>query len=510
MAVCKLSPLFQDEQLDNNGLPLSGGKVYWYIAGTSTPVTTYTDINGSIAQTNPIILNTRGEPTYTIWLTTGQAYKAALYDAAGSLIRTIDNITGINDTPVQTVTEWLTFTGSPTYVNATSFTVTGNQTQELSVGRRIKVPVSGGTCYGTITSSVFTTVTTIVITADSTTLDNSITTLYYGFFNPLYPSYDIASVNPATKAAIQAQTYTYAQATGASGTYSAVATPAITAYVDGQRFSLHVQQSGSSTNTLSVNSLGAKPLKQYDQNGAYVDTVIKADQIIEVQYSTAAVSGGGFVVLNPLPSALNDSLYVHADGAETITGVKTFTAGAEPAAKNFAIAWANIAIRDGTSGDVTTPRAYAVVSNVCTITNAGHTVPIGARIKVTTVTGTLPVGVYVVSGITSTTYEFAVTTVNTAGNLTVDGIVKNGYNIDYAEYIGGSGGGTGFFKIYPLSPYPNANYCIVATSDTYTIRVEGTLSTSKTTTLTQLKTWNGAATPAGVNARDINIVIFGA
>ena len=34
--------------LDNNGLPLSGGKIYTYIAGTTTPLATYTTNLGTV------------------------------------------------------------------------------------------------------------------------------------------------------------------------------------------------------------------------------------------------------------------------------------------------------------------------------------------------------------------------------------------------------------------------------------------------------------------------------
>jgi len=42
-------------------IPLSGGKVYTYLPGTTTPATTYQDSAGSVANTNPIILDANGE-----------------------------------------------------------------------------------------------------------------------------------------------------------------------------------------------------------------------------------------------------------------------------------------------------------------------------------------------------------------------------------------------------------------------------------------------------------------
>jgi putative cofactor-binding repeat protein len=47
----------------NGSLPLSGGKVYTYEPGTSTPKDTFTTSAGTVANTNPVILDTRGEAT---------------------------------------------------------------------------------------------------------------------------------------------------------------------------------------------------------------------------------------------------------------------------------------------------------------------------------------------------------------------------------------------------------------------------------------------------------------
>lgn len=84
---------------DNNGVILSGGKIYTYAAGTTTPQTTYTSSSGGTAHSNPIILNSAGRvPGGEIWLTAGLSYKFSVYTASNVLIATYDNISGINDT----------------------------------------------------------------------------------------------------------------------------------------------------------------------------------------------------------------------------------------------------------------------------------------------------------------------------------------------------------------------------------------------------------------------------
>lgn len=82
---------------DNNGVPLAGGLLYSYAAGTTTPLATYTSSSGAVANTNPIVLDSAGRTANEIWLTNGSAYKFILRNSAGVLIDTYDNIPGIND-----------------------------------------------------------------------------------------------------------------------------------------------------------------------------------------------------------------------------------------------------------------------------------------------------------------------------------------------------------------------------------------------------------------------------
>ena len=82
-----------------NGNVNAGGFVYTYLAGTSTPATTYTTSDGNIANSNPIVLNSGGFPSSSgniveIWLTVGQSYKFVVYDSLMNLISTYDNISG--------------------------------------------------------------------------------------------------------------------------------------------------------------------------------------------------------------------------------------------------------------------------------------------------------------------------------------------------------------------------------------------------------------------------------
>jgi len=90
-----LAPLFNQRFYDANNVPLVGGKVFTYVAGTSTKTATFTDGTGLIQNQNPIILDARGE--CFMWFTPGQSYKIVLSpandtDPPTAPIRTIDSV----------------------------------------------------------------------------------------------------------------------------------------------------------------------------------------------------------------------------------------------------------------------------------------------------------------------------------------------------------------------------------------------------------------------------------
>ena len=84
--------------LDNSGNVLTGGKLYTYLAGTTTPAATYTSSLGITFHSNPIILDAAGRIPAggEIWLSDNVSYKFVLKDANDVLLGTWDNLVGIN------------------------------------------------------------------------------------------------------------------------------------------------------------------------------------------------------------------------------------------------------------------------------------------------------------------------------------------------------------------------------------------------------------------------------
>ena len=99
---------------DNSGQVLTGGKLYTYSAGTTTPAVTYTTNSGVTAHSNPIILNAAGRvpDSGEIWLSDSVSYKFVLKDQNDVLIGTYDNLVGINS-------NFVNFTGEEEQQTAT-------------------------------------------------------------------------------------------------------------------------------------------------------------------------------------------------------------------------------------------------------------------------------------------------------------------------------------------------------------------------------------------------------
>jgi hypothetical protein len=187
-----LSPIGNEMQLDANGNPLAGGQIWTLAAGTTSLIATYTDSAGLVPQANPIVLNSAGLPASPIWLPAGQAVKLEIKNSDGVIQRTVPDVSGINDpSSASTADQWVIFTGTPTYISATSFSLAGDQANTLQAGRRVKSANTGGTVYSTITASSYnagTGLTTVTVSNDSGTLDAGLAQVSYGLLSASNPS----------------------------------------------------------------------------------------------------------------------------------------------------------------------------------------------------------------------------------------------------------------------------------------------------------------------------------
>jgi hypothetical protein len=170
-----LMPPGKQMYLDSAGNPLSGGKVYTYAAGTSTPLATYSDQAGTTPNANPVVLNSRGEAS--IFWGAGP-YKVTLRTSADALLWTQDNLyppftaaeplklySGGNATTPELA--WIDDTNS-------GFYLIGADNIGLSLGgtKRWDYAASGSTLTGTLTvSGAATLQSTLGVTGTATFTD---------------------------------------------------------------------------------------------------------------------------------------------------------------------------------------------------------------------------------------------------------------------------------------------------------------------------------------------------
>ena len=141
---------------DNNGIPLSGGILYTYAAGTTTPLATYTTNIANVYNSNPIILNGAGRLADEIWLSAGVTYKFVLEDSNNVVIGTYDNIAGANDqTALNTfIAKLASSTGSSLVGYNEGATGAVTRTVQAKLQETVSVLDFGADPTGTIDSSI--------------------------------------------------------------------------------------------------------------------------------------------------------------------------------------------------------------------------------------------------------------------------------------------------------------------------------------------------------------------
>jgi hypothetical protein len=120
--MASLSPTPKLQFFGTDGLPLVGGKLYTYAAGTTTPLASYTDHTGVTANTNPVILDSNGEAD--VWLPDTTSYKYVLKTSADVTLYTVDYIS----VPVTTnsfASPPVIGSGTPNAATFTTLNVTG-------------------------------------------------------------------------------------------------------------------------------------------------------------------------------------------------------------------------------------------------------------------------------------------------------------------------------------------------------------------------------------------------
>ena len=269
------SPFGNSQYFDENGDPAVGYTVTTYAAGSSTLLATYTDSSGGSANANPVTLNALGlNPAGQFWLSSGLSYKFVVKNAGASVVQTVDGITGTNDPAVlSTADQWVSYSGTPTYISATSFSVAGDQTSTFQVLRRMKSANTAGTIYSTITASSFGAgITTVTVTNDSGSLDPGLSAVLYSLLS-------------ATNQALP--------------------------YHSGQVLQMMIAtDAGSTTNSASLTNITASTKSITPKSTSSTIFVEVSFQAAVPAGGSATNTGGGFQLFNSTTSANVGSLYV--------------------------------------------------------------------------------------------------------------------------------------------------------------------------------------------------------
>lgn len=269
-------PKFQSPALD--GANLSGGKVYFYESGTTTPKDTYSDSDLSTPNTNPVILNARGEAD--IYL--NGEYKIVLKDSTDTTIWTEDNYSVLSNS------QWGTSVPA-TYVSATSFKVIGDLTADYETGRRIKC-TDASTLYGAITlSSYFAPDTTVNISLDSGSLSVSLTGVELSI---LTVSNDALPIN--------SRTIYKGVATGTADALTVALTPTLTSDTlsDGDLlFVRALLANATTTPTLDPDGIGALTIVKEGSQVLVAGDIARADHELIFKYN---LTNTEWELLNPV------------------------------------------------------------------------------------------------------------------------------------------------------------------------------------------------------------------
>jgi hypothetical protein len=113
------------QQFNQNGVPLAGGKLFVYLAGTTTKTTSYTDSTGNVPNTNPIILDANGQAS--VWLDPTLYYKFILSPATDTdpptnPYWTVDNVVSPAPVAVGNMNDEHGSGGAPGFVSGVDFT----------------------------------------------------------------------------------------------------------------------------------------------------------------------------------------------------------------------------------------------------------------------------------------------------------------------------------------------------------------------------------------------------
>ena len=236
---------------DINNNRIVGGTISFYEAGgSSTPKEVWSDYTLLTSAGFSVDTDSYGLPEKSgtsIEVYGDGDYYVVIKDAAGNTIRDYE---WLEEIFIQTEPdEWVASGLTPSYISATSFSVPGDQTEILDVGRMLRIQL-----YRPIITSVYTTLTTITV---ATGLTSPITSFEYSFQNGTNQSLpdpiDVTDINVSNDLTVGNNAIITGDVDAETGTIDALTADTITAETTNGNLSL----SGNGTGIVDTDSLTA-------------------------------------------------------------------------------------------------------------------------------------------------------------------------------------------------------------------------------------------------------------
>lgn len=181
-----------------SGAPNAGGSVSTFVAGTSTPQSTFSDAGLTVPNANPTILDANGE---AVMYCGPFAYKLIEKDSLGATLRTFDNYSPNQAVASPNITQWVPVLTAAQlapafgFASVVQFTINAGvdliATYGLTVGDRIRTQNTAGLVYSTIQAISYAAPnnTITVINDGASVLDAGISAMWFGFNRYVNPAY---------------------------------------------------------------------------------------------------------------------------------------------------------------------------------------------------------------------------------------------------------------------------------------------------------------------------------
>jgi len=269
------------------GVPLAGGQVFSYAAGTTMQQPTYTDSTGLVQNANPVILDSTGKPTQGIWLSSA-GYKIVVEDSMGNIQWFQDNLVfgaATSSTAFSAIT-------AATNSNAGNFIASGN-TWNFNTATALLIPSLAG-CVPTASSSIC-----YDATANKYVFGQNGSTISYGLTSPACAAHNFVNT-PATFSAAascaQPASADISDGTG-SGVVARQTSPALTTPSIGGTTITNVPWfvGSAAFNANSINASNTNPFFQFNVAGGAI-TIKEFD--LSLLISTGSCASFPSYVLN--------------------------------------------------------------------------------------------------------------------------------------------------------------------------------------------------------------------